>query len=153
MSAGTTREGPLKVFKNILVVAFNEQTARALLRRVLPLAQANNASLTLFSSIEVPQDLTQIENASITPRELIASITKHRAEQLDKAARNTLPKGKKVPIKVVTGRIFQEIIREVSNGGYAGLSAVAEIALSLADHETQPPSAVRPRPGRRPTER
>ena len=99
-------------------MAFNELTARSLLRRVLSLIGTNDANLTLFSSIEVPTDLTEVDNTSLSSRELIKSITKFRAEQLYEAAKKVMPSGNETQVKVNIGKAFEEIIQEASDGEY-----------------------------------
>lgn len=113
-------------FKNILVVAFNGNAARFLLRRILPFANKCGASLTLFSPIDVPDHFSELENESISPKELLAAMRRYRAEELDEAIRDAAPGNQKLKVRVTTGNVFREIMRESREGSYDLVVKAAE---------------------------
>lgn len=127
MGAGQDRSGDkLKQFKKILAVASTGRTAGQLLRRLGPLMRANNAKLTILSSIELPKDVSEFRNSTISPKELLTAIKKHRTDELANAIEEELPNDYPCKLKVVSGKPLQEIIREASRGKYDLIAKMAE---------------------------
>ena len=126
MAMNTGEAALFKPFQKILIVAFDGNTTRSLLRRILPMAESHKASLTVLSPIELPDDLPELENTSVSLSEMTSALTKHRAQELDQAVRDRCPRGQKAAVKVVTGRALQEIIRETREGEYDLVVKMAE---------------------------
>lgn len=113
-------------FRKILVIAFDSNTARSLLRRIQPLASRAGVTLTLFSPIDAPDHIPELENASLSSKDLLSAMKRYRAEELDEALRDTLPKSQRLNVKVTTGNVFREVMREAREGTYDLVVKMAE---------------------------
>jgi nucleotide-binding universal stress UspA family protein len=105
----------MKRFVNILCVLETGKTGGAALERVAPLAESNQASLTVVTVIErVAAGMTDSEPILAG---LHLQVESRQAEDLETLV-DPYRKGLEVEAKVLIGTPFLEIIREVLRGGY-----------------------------------
>jgi nucleotide-binding universal stress UspA family protein len=98
-------------FKNILVILNPESIGTVALDKAVKLARQNEARLTLFSVVEVHQDLHRYPESVVDY--LIAPIMSRQRECLRDLMKPLLAGGIDVVSKVVDGIAFLEIIRQV----------------------------------------
>jgi nucleotide-binding universal stress UspA family protein len=100
-------------FKNILLVYDDTEKGKSTLDRVVNLATRNQARLTIIDVIDgIPQDY-QMLIAAQHPQEIMEFVVKKQNERLEQYIVPFLEAGLKVTTKVLVGKEFIEIIREV----------------------------------------
>ncbi len=100
-------------FKKILLVYDGKAGEEATLERAVDLAKRNNAELTLVDVIEtLPRDF-EILVTSIHPKDLQDAAINERQQELDEVVRRVKDEGVRGSAKVLCGRPFIEIIKEV----------------------------------------
>lgn len=99
---------PMKHFSNILFVTQLVSDDSAAFGQALKLAQDNQAALSVVTVVE---GLTS--HASAASRTVYEQMVAERREELEAFVRSTTPKEVTVETKVLTGKTFVEIIREV----------------------------------------
>ena len=100
-------------FKNILLVYDDTEKGKSTLDRVVNLATRNQARLTIIDVIDgIPQDY-QMLIAAQHPQEIMEFVVKKQKERLEQYIVPFLEAGLKVTTKVLVGKEFIEIIREV----------------------------------------
>ena len=100
-------------FKNILLVYDGTEKGKSTLDRVVNLATRNQARLTIIDVIDgIPQDY-QMLIAAQHPQEIMEFVVKKQKEHLEQYIVPFLEAGLKVTTKVLVGKEFIEIIREV----------------------------------------
>jgi universal stress protein E len=100
-------------FKNILLVFDGTEKGKSTLDRAVNLATRNQARLTIIDVIDgIPQDY-QMLIAAQHPQEIMEFVVKKQNERLEQYIVPFLEAGLKVTAKVLVGKEFIEIIREV----------------------------------------
>jgi universal stress protein E len=100
-------------FKNILLVFDGTEKGKSTLDRAVNLATRNQARLTIIDVIDgLPQDY-QMLIAAQHPQEIMEFVVKKQKERLEQYIVPFLEAGLKVTAKVLVGKAFIEIIREV----------------------------------------
>ncbi|MBN2318875.1 MAG: universal stress protein [Acidobacteria bacterium] len=100
-------------FKNILLIAGGDDWERTSLKRAVDLAKNNGARLTVVDVVkEVPRGMQRL----ITSMHLVdiqKLVVEERLTDIKQHIKAVLPKGIRVAAKVLVGKPFLEIIREV----------------------------------------
>ena len=103
----------MQCFKNILLVYDGTEKGKSTLDRAVNLATRNQARLTIIDVIDgIPQDY-QMLIAAQHPQEIMEFVVKKQNERLEQYIVPFLEAGLKVTAKVLVGKEFIEIIREV----------------------------------------
>lgn len=98
--------------KNILLVADEKDSGQETLTRAVDLATRNQAKLTLIKVISQVPDDYRVFITSLLPEEIMALAIKENTQLLEKQIAS-FENSIKIELKVVVGREFIEIIREV----------------------------------------
>lgn len=117
----------MKRFKNILTIVGRDtdpNTNRAI-ARASTLSQQNNGQLTLMDIIDPPHNTRRELNGIIKAEEIIDILVNERQKELELVAQKLREKGIDVSVKVVAGRDFIEIVRQVLLGRHDLLIKVA----------------------------
>jgi nucleotide-binding universal stress UspA family protein len=100
-------------FKKILLVYDDTEKGKSSLNRAVDLATRNKARLTIIDVIEgIPQD-SQMLIAALHPQEIIENAVKKQKNRLEQYIAPLLESGLNANAKVLVGKEFIEIIREV----------------------------------------
>lgn len=100
-------------FKKILLIHDASGQGTAAFERAAQLARRNRAELTLVEVIEeIPQDY-QMLITTMLPQEIMALAVKHQREQLAQCIAPLVASGIMAKAKVLVGKEFVEIIKEV----------------------------------------
>ena len=100
-------------FRNILLVYDDTEQVKLTLERAVNLATRNQARLTIISVIEeIPRDYKMLITA-LHPQEIMKRAVKKQNERLEQYIAPLLEAGLRVNAKVLVGKEFIEIIREV----------------------------------------
>jgi len=100
-------------FKNILLVYDDTEQRKLTLERAVNLATRNQARLTIISVIdEIPHDYKMLITA-MHPQEIMKLAVEKQSERLKQYTAPLLEAGLRVNSKVLIGKEFIEIIREV----------------------------------------
>ena len=103
----------MKRFKNILLVYDGAEPSKSTINRAVNLATINQASLTVIDVIEeIPRDYQMLITA-LLPEEIMELAVKEQNERLERYIIPILKAGVQVSAKVLVGKEFLEIIREV----------------------------------------
>ena len=103
----------MKRFKNILLVYDGAEPAKSTINRAVNLATINHASLTVIDVIEeIPRDYQMLITA-LLPEEIMELAVKEQNERLERYITPIRKAGVQVSAKVLVGKEFLEIIREV----------------------------------------
>jgi universal stress protein E len=108
----------MKRFKNILTIVGSDSdpnTNRAVVR-ASALSQQNNGKLTLMDIIDPPHNTRRELNGIIKAEEIIDILVSERQKELELVAEKLRGNGIDVSVKVVSGRDFIEIVRQVLIG-------------------------------------
>ena len=100
-------------FKNILLVYEGAEQGKSTINRAVNLATINRARLTVIDVIEeIPRDYQMLITA-LPPEEILALAVKEQNERLEHYITPIREAGVRVSAKVLVGKEFLEIIREV----------------------------------------
>ena len=100
-------------FKNILLVYEGAEQGKSTLKRTVNLAAINRARLTVIDVIEaIPRDYQMLITA-LLPEEIMELAVKEQNERLEHYITPIREAGVRVSAKVLVGKEFLEIIREV----------------------------------------
>ena len=116
----------MKRFKNILVVVNDDShaTANLALSQGIELAKKNGGRLTLMSAINPPGSSLSRYKGILKKEEVTTMLVSEREQALSKAAEQS-GNGVDINIKVVIGKDFIEIVRQVVLGKHDLLIKVA----------------------------
>ncbi|MFT6310060.1 MAG: nucleotide-binding universal stress UspA family protein [Porticoccus sp.] len=117
----------MKNFKNILVIVNGnvDLSNDSAIYRGAALAAPSNGRLTLMDIIDAPENIAREYKGIISAAELIDMLVKKRCQELQVAAAALMQKNIDVIIKVLSGRIFIETIRQILQGKHDLLIKVA----------------------------
>jgi universal stress protein E len=105
-------------FKNILLVYDDTEPRKSTLERAVNLATRNQAQLTIIDVIEeIPPDFQMLVMA-LHPQEIMEIAVKKQKERLDQYIAPLQEAGLRVNTKVLAGKEFIEIIREVMRNNH-----------------------------------
>lgn len=108
----------MKRFSNILLVVETDTDNDVALRRAVALAKDNQAALTVCAVVDaVPSEL-QLAITSVTPQELLDIAVTEEYDKLDKIVTLIAEGNIAVESKVLVGKPFIEIIRQVLHADY-----------------------------------
>lgn len=103
----------MKSFANILVIADTDQAASTALNRALTLAITSHASFTLAGIVELtPRGMRMSATAAVL-EELVDAEVSEKLERLEKTVKGPAKQGVDIKAKVLVGKPYLEIIREV----------------------------------------
>ena len=103
----------MKRFSNILLVADERTDFSAALKRGATLARNNQARLTVCAIVDSVPSEVRLGVMSITPTEVLDIATTKEQEWLNEAVLSVGNDGQSIDTKVLVGRPFIEIIRQV----------------------------------------
>ncbi len=103
----------MKRFSNILLVVDERTDYSAALNRGATLARNNQARLTVCTVIDTVPSEVRMGVITITPREVLDIATAKKHEWLEDAVNSVATDGVSIDTKVLVGKPFIEIIREV----------------------------------------
>ena len=113
LAINENREGNyMKRFKNILVIYNGTESGQSALYRAIDLTTRNEARLTVLQVItQIPSDYRMLIT-SLSPEEIMENAVKEHTELLEKHIAH-FSKADRIEVRVVAGREFIEIIKEV----------------------------------------
>ena len=121
----------MKRFCNILLVADEGTDYSAALQRAVTLARNNQALLTICAVVEaVPHDL-QMAITVATPAELQSTAVSEKRDWLDELVKSVAANGVPLEAKVLIGKPFIQIIRQVLGNDHDLIIKCAEDAGDL----------------------
>ena len=123
----------MKRFSNILLFADAGTDQSAALKRAVTLAKNNQASLTLVDVVDSVPDELQMAITVLTPQELCDIAAAEKREQLQQIIKTIADEEITVEAKVLVGKGFIEIIRQVLENDYDLVIKCAEGTGSLRD--------------------
>ena len=123
----------MKRFSNILLIADEGTDHTQAAQRAITLAKNNQAALTVCAVVDaVPTDV-QMAIIAVTPEELCDIAVTEKRAKLDDIIETITEKEIAVESKVLVGKPFVEIIRQVLGANYDLVIKSAEGALSFKD--------------------
>ena len=123
----------MKRFSNILLFADAGTDQSAALKRAVTLAKNNQAALTLVDIVDSVPDELQMAITVLTPQELCDIAAAEKREQLQQIIKTIADEEITVEAKVLVGKGFIEIIRQVLENDYDLVIKCAEGTGSLRD--------------------
>jgi len=130
----------LKRFSNILLVVDERAGYSAVLNRGITLARSNRARLTVCTVIDKAPNELRLGVVTITPREVLDVATTRKQQWLEDAVSSVATDGVSINTKVLVGKPFMAVIREVLRSDYDLIikcadadSALREILFSSTD--------------------
>ncbi len=120
-------------FSNILLIADKGTDHSAALKRAVTLARNNQALLTICATVDaIPSDM-QLVVTAVTPAELQDIAVAEKRDWLEEVVRSVPAVGVSLEAKVLVGKPFIEIIRQVLGDDYDLIIKCAEVAGGLRD--------------------
>ena len=121
----------MKRFRNILLTVDEGTDHSATLKRAVTLARNNQALLTICATVDaVPGDM-QMAITAVTPAELQDIAVSEKRDWLNEVVKSVAADGVSLEVKVLIGRPFVEIIRQVLRNGHDLIIKCAEAAGDL----------------------
>lgn len=108
----------MRGFANILVVADAGQAASTVLERALTLATNNQAAVTLVDIVELVPRGMRMSHTAVILEELIDVAIAEKLEQLEQTAKAVAKRRVDITTKVLVGKPFLEIIKQVLRNEY-----------------------------------
>lgn len=105
------------LFKNILCVVTEDETARLTMERAVSLAANNQAGLTLVSIVPRIAEAAAMPDGELSSEKLQASMEAHQLQVLESLT-ETQRSGLDIRVEVLVGDAFLEIIRAVLRNGH-----------------------------------
>ena len=103
----------MKRFSNILLIADEGTDYSAALKRAVALARNNQALLTICAVVDAVPDGMQMAVTAVTPAELQDIAVTEKRAWLDKLVKSVAASGAPIETKVLIGKPFLEVIRQV----------------------------------------
>ena len=103
----------MKRFSNILLVVDDRTDYSAALKRATTLARSNNAHLTVCASIDAVPNEVRMRVITVTSREVLDVAIANTQEWLNDTVDSVATDGVSIDTKVLVGKPFIEIIRQV----------------------------------------
>ncbi len=124
---------PVKRFGNILLIADEHTDYSAALKRAFILARNNQALLTVCAVVDVVPGDMQVAITAVAPAELQNITVAEKRDWLDDVVKPVAAKGAPLKAKVLIGKPFIEIIRQVLESNHDLIIKCAEVAGGLRD--------------------
>ena len=121
----------MKRFSNILLIADEGTDNSAALSRAVTLARNNQARLTICAVIDSVPGAMQMAIAAVTPAELRNIAVTEKRDWLDELVKSVAADGAPLEAKVLIGKPFIEIIRQVLGNDHDLIIKCAEVAGGL----------------------
>jgi len=113
-------------FQNIFLLVGNEAPASHVLERAIALAWRNDARLTVAGVVDtLPREMQRLVPA-LGPEDLLELATEERLAQLEHLVEPGRREGLEIGTRVLCGRPFLEVIREVMREGHDLVMMMAE---------------------------
>ena len=123
----------MKRFSNILLIADEATDYSAALKRAVTLARNNQALLTICAVVNmVPGDM-QMAITAVTPAELRNIAVAEKRDWLEGFVNSVVADGVAVEVKVLSGKPFLEVIRQVLGNDHDLIIKCVEVAGGLRD--------------------
>lgn len=123
----------MKRFSNILVIADEDTDNTQAMQRAIALAKNNQAALTVCAVVNAVPAEMQMAITAITPEELCDIAVTEKYEKLEEIIKTIANEEIEIEAKVLTGKPFVEIIRQVLGANYDLVIKSAEGASSVND--------------------
>jgi nucleotide-binding universal stress UspA family protein len=123
----------MKRFSNILLIVDADKDHAAGLKRAVALVKNNQASLMLADVVDSIPDELQMAITMVTPREIGDILAAEKREKLDQIVKSIADEKIAVKAKVLVGKPFIEIIRQVISNDHDLVIKCAESDASLRD--------------------
>ena len=121
----------MKRFSNILLIADKGTDYSAALNRAVTLARNNQAPLTICATVDAVSGDMQMAVTAVTPAELQGIAVAEKRDWLEEVVRSVATDGVSLEAKVLIGKPFIEIIRQVLGNDYDLIIKSAEVAGGL----------------------
>jgi len=121
----------MKRFSNILLITDADTDDAQAAQRAITLAKNNQADLTICAVVDSVSAETQMAITAVTPKELRDIVVAEKHAKLDEIINTFADKEIAVKAKVLVGKPFIEIIRQVLGASYDLVIKSAEGASSL----------------------
>lgn len=123
----------MKRFSNILLIADEDTDHTQAAQRAIKLAKNNQAALTVCAVVDaVPADM-QMAITAVTPGEIRDILVTEKREKLEEIIKSTTDEEIAIEAKVLVGKPFVEIIRQVLGASYDLVIKSAEGGSSVKD--------------------
>ena len=123
----------MKRFSNILLIADEGTDYSAALKRAVTLARNNQALFTICAVVDmVPGDM-QMAITAVTPAELRDIAVAEKRDWLEGVVKSVVADGVALEAKVLSGKTFLEVIRQVLGNDHDLIIKCAEVAGGLRD--------------------
>ena len=123
----------MKRFSNILLVVDDRTDYAAAMKRAITLAKNNHAHLTVCASIDAIPSEVRMRVVTITSREVLDVATAKTQEWLDETVDSVATDGVSIDTKVLVGKPFIEIIRQVLQDDHDLIIKCADADRGLRD--------------------
>ena len=123
----------MKRFSNILLIVDEHTDYSAALRRGAALARNNRARLTVCAIVDTPPTEVRMGVITITPREVLDVVASDKQAWLENAVNSTATDGVPIDTKVLIGKPFIEIIRQVLRSDHDLIIKCADADSSLRE--------------------
>ena len=123
----------MKRFSNILLISDLDTDNDTALKRAITLARNNQAVLTACTVVDAVFAESKMATAGITPAELCDIAVTESRDRLEKIVETSVGSGIPVEIRVLVGKPFIEIIRQVLRHNHDLVIKCAEGATGVAD--------------------
>lgn len=123
----------MKRFSNILLIADEDTDHTQAMQRAIALAKNNQAALTVCAIVDAVPAEMQMAITAVTPEELCDIVVTEKLEKLEDIIRSIADEEIAIEAKVLVGKPFVEIIRQVLGAGYDLVIKSAEGASSVKD--------------------
>ena len=123
----------MRRFSNIVLIVGTESDNAQALQRATALAKNNQAALTVCAVVDAVPDEMQVTGSAITPEELCDIAIAEEREQLDPVLEKIAEEKIAVEARVLVGKPFIEIVRQVLAGKHDLVIKSAEGATRLRD--------------------
>ena len=123
----------MKRFSNILLIVDERTDYSAALKRGVTLARNNQASLTVCAIVDTVPSEMQMGVIAVTPREVLDIAVAEKRDWLDDTVRSAAADGVSVNTKVLIGKPFIEMIRQVLRNDHDLIIKCAEVGRGLGE--------------------
>ena len=123
----------MRRFSNILLIVDERMDYSSVLQRGVRLARNNKATLTVCAIVDTVPDEMQMSVIAITPREVLDIAVTEKRDWLDDTVKSAAADGVPIDAKVLVGKPFIEIIRQVLRNGHDLIIKGADVDSALRE--------------------
>lgn len=123
----------MRRFSNILLIVDERMDYSSVLQRGVSLARNNKAALTVCAIVDTVPDEMQMSVIAITPREVLDIAVTEKRDWLDDTVKSAAADGVPIDAKVLVGKPFIEIIRQVLRNGHDLIIKGADVDSTLRE--------------------